>query len=118
MARASPMSKSASVFSGFYNPDAGQSSFVNLAPVTDSRHLHQQFRVVDGVHHAVVPHTNAPLAITAPELLAARRTGIGSKVFQARNDARDPFAGQFLEFLLRARRQRDAVPSPFSALFG
>ena len=45
----SPMTKSASVSSGFYNPDAGQSSFVDLASVTDARHLHQQFRVVDGV---------------------------------------------------------------------
>src|SRR5664280_2727186 len=104
------MSKSASVSSGFYNPDAGQSSFVDLASVTDSRHLHQQVGVVDGVHHAVVTHTKAPLAITAPELLAARRTGIGSKVLHARNDARDPLAGQFLEFFLRARRQCDVVP--------
>jgi hypothetical protein len=31
-----------------------QSSFVDLASVPDSRHLHQQFGVVDGVHHAVV----------------------------------------------------------------
>jgi len=47
------------------------SSFVHLASVTDSRHLHQQFSVVDGVHHAVVTDTNTPLAIAAPEFLGA-----------------------------------------------
>ena len=36
---------------------AQQSSFVYFA----SRHLHQQFGVVDGVNHAVVTHTKTPL---------------------------------------------------------
>src|ERR1039457_3082831 len=52
---------------------------VNLASVTDSRHLRQHFCVVDGIHQAVVTHTNAPLVITAPELFAPRRTRIGCK---------------------------------------
>jgi len=34
--------------------DTQQSPFVDFASVTDARHLHQQFCVVDGVHHAVV----------------------------------------------------------------
>lgn len=76
-----------------------------------ARHLHQKPRVVDGVNQALVAHTNAPLVITAPELLAAGWTGIGSKIFQARNDTRDPLAGQLLEFFLRGRRQCDVVAS-------
>src|ERR1035437_4074324 len=86
-----------------YNPDQAakiglvraanprQSSFVDLPPVTDSRHFHQQSCVVDGVDHA-----DAPLLITAPELLAAGWTWIGGKIFQARNDALDQLAGQLL----------------------
>ena len=44
--------------------------------------------VVDGVHHALVTHTDAPLFITAFELLAARRAGIVGQIFQVWNDAR------------------------------
>src|ERR1017187_1312342 len=81
---------------------ARQSSLVYFSAVTNSRHLHQQFCVVDGVYHAVVAHTNAPLVITASELFAARRTGIGGEIFQARNDARDQLGGELFEFSLRA----------------
>src|SRR5258708_6427812 len=45
------------------------SSFVHLASVTDARHLHHQLCVVNGVHHAVVAYTNAPLAVSALQLL-------------------------------------------------
>jgi len=80
----------------------GQSSFVYLPPVTDSRHFHKQSCVVDGVYHAVVTHTDAPFLITTPELLAAGWTWIGGKIFQARNDARGQLAGQLFEFFLGA----------------
>jgi hypothetical protein len=81
---------------------AWQLSFVYLAPVTDSRDFDQQSCVVDCVHHAPVPHAYAPLAIAAFELPAPRRTGIGGKIFQVRDDALDPLTGQLLEFSLRA----------------
>src|SRR5580693_5527598 len=74
--------------------------FVDLTPVTNSRHLHQQSCIIDGVHHAPIPHAYAPLAVSAFELLAAARTGIGGKILQARNNTRDQLAGQLFEFSL------------------
>jgi hypothetical protein len=68
--------------------------------VTDSRHFRQRFSVVDGVYHAVITDTNAPLTFAAAELLAAGRTRIGGEVFQATNQARDQLAGEILEFFL------------------
>src|SRR5208282_1402661 len=79
-----------------------QSSFVGRTSVTDTRHLHQQSFVVDGVYHAVVADANAPFAVSALQLLAARWAGIEGKIFQARNDARDQLAGQLLKFFRRA----------------
>ena len=43
----------------------------------------------DGVHHAVVAHSDAPFLITAFQLLAARRTRIGGEFSQAGGDAGD-----------------------------
>jgi hypothetical protein len=40
--------------------------------VTDTRHLHLQSFVVDGIYHAVVADANAPFAVSALQLLAAR----------------------------------------------
>lgn len=51
-------------------------SFVHPAPVTDARHLKQQFLVIDGVDHSVVAHANAPFAVAALHLLAARWPGL------------------------------------------
>jgi hypothetical protein len=62
--------------------------------------FNQQFRVVDGVHDAVVTDANAPLAIAAPELPGARWTRIGFKAFQVRKEAHDQWAGELLEFPL------------------
>ena len=76
-----------------------QLSLVNILSMTDARHLYQQFCVVDGVDDAVIADANTPLAVSALKFLAARRAGIGGEIFQARNDARDQFAGQFLKFL-------------------
>ena len=64
-------------------------SMERSAPVTDARHLHQQFRVIDGVDSAVVAYPNAPLTVSALHFLAAWWPWIGCETFQARNDARD-----------------------------
>jgi len=69
-----------------------QLSFVYLASVTDSRHFDQRFGIVDGVHDAVIPHTDTPLFITAFQLLTARRARVSGETFHAWSDARDPLA--------------------------
>jgi hypothetical protein len=68
--------------------------------VTDSRHFHQQFSVVDGVHHAVVADTNMPLAIATPEFLAAGADEDRMRGFPSEERGARSMAGELLEFPL------------------
>jgi len=63
-----------------------RSSAVNLAPVTDADHEHEEFGIVDVVHHAVVAHTNAP-ELRVCKLLTSSRARIFLQGLDASDDA-------------------------------
>jgi len=67
--------------------------------------------VIDGIDDAVITDADAPLLLSALELLASGGTWLDAKRFQLREDAFDEFRRELFKFLACAGLEFDRVLS-------